>query len=78
MDDNNGGTATATVSITVTDVAEDLPPAPTGLSVTLEDGRFSITWDAVSGADNYEVEYRTGGEEGTWTSVGMTATTSLN
>ena len=39
----NGGTDTAMVVITVTDVAEDLPPAPAGLSVTLA-RMTSVTW----------------------------------
>ncbi len=76
-DDGNGGTATATVNVEVTDVAEDLPPAPTGLDVSLTDGVFTVTWDAVAGADNYEVEYRTGGDEGVWTSAGTATTASL-
>ena len=76
-DDSNGGTDTATVNITVTDVAEDPPPAPTGLSASLSGGTFSLTWGAVSGAGNYEVQYRTGGDQGTWTAAGTAATTGL-
>ena len=76
-DDLRGGRDTATVVITVTDVAEDPPPAPTGLGVSLANGSFSLSWSAVSGAGNYEVQYRTGGEEGTWTAAGTAATTSL-
>ena len=78
VDDGNGGTATATVTITVTDVAEDLPPSPTGVEATLTDGTFTITWTAMSGVDNYEVQYRTGGATGTWTGAGTTTTTSLD
>ena len=36
--DDRDGVATTTVEIEVTDVAEDAPPAPTGLGVTLADG----------------------------------------
>ena len=38
--DERGGTDTATVTVTVTDVAEDPPPVPTGLTVSLADGVF--------------------------------------
>ena len=77
VDDGRGKADMATVDITVSDVPEDLPPAPTGVGVTLTSGTFTITWDAVTGTDNYEVEYRTGGEQGIWTSAGTSATTSL-
>ena len=77
-DDSNGGTDTATVNITVDDVAEDPPPAPTGLDVSLAGGVFAVTWDAVTGAAKYEVQYRTGGDEGTWTAAGEATTTSLD
>ena len=72
------GTDTATVTVTVTDVAENPPPAPTGVDTTLSGGTFTIEWAAVSGTDNYEVQYRTGGTSGTWSSVGTTTTTSLD
>ena len=45
--DGRGGTATATVRIAVTDVAEDTPPAPGGLGVSLTDDTFGVTWSAV-------------------------------
>jgi hypothetical protein len=61
--DNNGGTATASVAITVTDVPEDPPPAPGGLSASLTDSTFTLTWNAVSGADEYEAQYRTSADE---------------
>ena len=78
VDDGNGGTATASVIVTVTDVAEDLPPAPSGVDATLTDDTFTITWTAMSGVDNYEVQYRTGGTAGTWTSAGTSTTTTLD
>ena len=77
-DDGNDGTATTTVTVTVTDVAEDLPPAPTGVSASLTNGTFTISWDRMNGADNYEAQYRTGGATGTWTSAGTSATTTLD
>ena len=75
--DNNGGTATASVTVTVTNVAEGLPPVPEGLSATLANGTFSIAWDAVSGADQYEVQYRTG-PEAAWLDVTDTDTTDTS
>ncbi|MYB77252.1 MAG: hypothetical protein F4X83_09185, partial [Chloroflexi bacterium] len=68
-DGKENGTATATVAITVTNVAEDPPPAPEDLSVSLADDTFSLSWTAVTGADQYRVQYRTGGSESEWTSL---------
>ena len=75
--DNNGGTATASVTVTVTNVAEGLPPVPEGLSATLANGTFSIAWDAVSGADQYEVQYRTS-PEAAWLDVTDTDATDTS
>ena len=74
VDDGRGGTDTATVNIAVTDVAEDPPPAPVGLDVSLADGTFSITWDALTGAARYEAQHRTSG--GNWTALPETTGTS--
>ena len=41
--DGRGGAATTTVGVSVTDVAEDLPPAPQGLSASLADGTFLMS-----------------------------------
>ena len=70
--DDRGGAATATATITVTDVAEDLPPAPEGLEGTLADGTFTLTWTAVEGASSYEVQVTTDAEDAetvTWTAL---------
>ena len=75
--DANGNSATATVDIAVTDVFDDIAPAPGNVDVSLSAGTFTVTWDALTGAANYEAQYRTGGSGGTWTSVGTTATTLL-
>ena len=74
--DGNGGTDTADVYITVTDVAENAPPTPTGLEATLSEGVFTITWGSMNGVTEYRVEYRTGGADGTWTEVETTASAS--
>ena len=56
--DEGGGSATATVEISVTDVSpEDLPPAPEDLAVSLADGTFTITWSAVTDAARYEAQH---------------------
>ena len=38
----------------------DPPPVPEGLSVSVSGATFSFTWTAVTAADQYEVQYRTG------------------
>ena len=35
------------------------PPAPDGVELALADATFTISWDAVSGADKYEPQYQT-------------------
>ena len=51
VSDGNGGSASITVAITVEDVAETLTATPGVTSVAL-------SWEAVSGAAKYRVEYR--------------------
>ena len=70
--DERGGTDTATVTVTVTDVAEDPPPVLTGLTVSLADGVFSLTWDAVTGAAKYEAQWRTDAADAVWTALTKT------
>ena len=70
--DGRGGTATTTVAITVTDVAEDLPPAPQEVVVTLADDTFGITWSAIDGAGLYEVQQRVSGSGVDWAEVETT------
>ena len=69
------GKATAAVEITVTDVAEDTPPAPAGLGVSLRDGGFSIEWDRVTGAGFYEVQLAEG-SAGAWEVIATTTATT--
>ena len=56
--DDTGNTATAAVEIDVTDVQNELSPSPKNFGVSLIDGGFSMTWDAVAGAVRYAVQYR--------------------
>ena len=71
--DDRDGVATTTVEIEVTDVAEDAPPAPTGLGVTLADGQFTATWSAVAGASVYEQQQQVPGSGDGWAAVATTA-----
>ncbi len=74
--DGSGGTATATVSIGVGDVPEDPPPAPQDLEVSLSAGDFTIGWTAVSGASEYEIQYRTD-PQSSWTALPTVTTSSV-
>ena len=64
VNDDNGGTASAEVVVTVTNVPEGLPPMPASLSVSLIDSTFSFTWDTVANAAKYRVQFHTG--DGNW------------
>ena len=79
-DDGNGGTDTAAVTITVTDVAEDAPPAPSGLSAALVDGTFTMSWTALDGVAKYEVQHTTDAADAaavTWTALPEAAGVSV-
>ncbi len=72
-----GGSATATVEISVTDVSpEKLPPAPEDLAVSLADGTFTITWSPLTGAARYEAQHHKVGSIDDWTSLPETTGTS--
>ena len=75
-EDGREGTDSATVTIAVDDVAEDLAPAPTGLSMSLADGVFTLTWDAVDGASRYEAQHRAT-ETDEWTALPETENTTV-
>ncbi len=51
-------------------------PVPTGLSVTLEEDSFTISWSTVTGAGEYEVQHRKEGASGDWTGMPTTTDTS--
>ena len=51
-------------------------PVPEGLSVSLADTTFSITWSAITGEVTYQLQTRTGGEEGEWTGLKETRETT--
>ena len=78
--DDKDGVATTTVEIAVSDVPEDTPPAPVGLSVSLTDDTFGVTWTAVTGASFYEVQQQVSGSGVGWamlaTTTGLSSTYS--
>ena len=53
----------------------DSAPAPQGVSVSLSDSIFTISWNAVADASLYRVQRRTGGA-GEWTSLPAATSTS--
>ena len=65
-DDGNGGTDTATVNITVTDVAEPpgRPAAPSVSGTPGSDTSLTVSWNAPDNTgpdiDNYDLQYRQG------------------
>ena len=71
-DDDNGGTDTLAVTITITDVEEppDRPAAPSVSSVAGNTTSLSVNWTAPSNTgpaiDNYDLRYREG-TSGSWT-----------
>ena len=71
--DDREGVATTTVEIEVTDVAEDAPPAPTGLGVTLADGHLHGDLERVAGASVYELQQQASGSVEGWAAVATTA-----
>ena len=71
-DGREGGGASTTVEIVVTNVAEGAPAAPESVSVEARpDGTFGVSWPAVTGADRYRVS----GDE--WSDAGTTTDTSV-
>ena len=73
--DGRGGTARATVEISVVRAGQSLPAAPQGVSASLENGVFTISWNAVTGAGLYVVEYRAAGAR-FWNTLSYTASTT--
>ena len=59
-------------------IREGLPyvPVPQGVTVSLADGEFTISWSAVTGAAEYRAQYRTGSSEAEWTNLDATTDTS--
>ena len=75
-DGNHAGTDTASVTVSVTDVLDTPPSAPTGTSATHAGGTFTVSWSAVSGADLYRASYRVRGAGGEWTNLPTTTGTT--
>ena len=61
----------------LSDCTEEGPaPAPGGLNATLAGGTFTVTWSAVTGAEEYEVQHRVSGSDDEWESLpAVTGTT---
>lgn len=76
-DGNHAGTDTASVTVSVTDVLDTLPSAPTGASAAHSDGTFTVSWNAVAGADLYRARYIVRGAFGEWTYLPTTTGTTL-
>ena len=78
VNDGNGGTATTSVEIRVTDVSEVTPPVPRGLEADLRirASSFDLSWNTVNGADEYRIQYRIDGSAGKWTNLEATTGTS--
>ena len=79
--DDEGGSATITVTIDVGDLV-DTPPAPRNLAAgTATATSVPLSWDAVAGAATYRVEYRatdTDTATVTWTTDDETLTTTTH
>ena len=52
-------------------------PTPTGLSVSLKDGTFSISWTALPDATRYEVQHRIAGDDDRWSGMDITVDTAV-
>ena len=81
VSDDEDGSATITVTINVGDLV-DTPPAPANLAAgTATATSVPLSWDAVTGAAKYRVEYRatdTDMETVTWTTDEDTLTTATH
>ncbi len=75
---SSGGAATVAVAMTVTNVADTAPPAPTSLAVgTVTATSVPLTWAAVTGAATYRVESRASGAQ-TWSVAADTLTAAAH
>ena len=51
-------------------------PTPSGVSATLSEATFTVTWSAVTGAARYEVQHRVSGTDEEWSGLPSTTGTS--
>ena len=58
-EDSNGGTATMSAAVTVTDVGSELPPTPPDFTVMEVQGGFDMSWRAVPRTSNYVAQWKT-------------------
>ena len=70
------GAWSAVLEAITSDCPDDAPPPPKKPTVSLASSTFTISWGAVTGADQYRAQHRTGGSTGQWTNLGATTSTS--
>ena len=61
-DDMNGGTVSDAFEITVRTSSASAPAQVTGVTVTPRRGALRVNWTAVTGADGYRIEWKSGDE----------------
>ena len=76
VSDGRGGSAIATVTITISDVLDTLAPAPQNFAVALSGTDFSFIWDPVPGASEFRVQFHTGDDQWTEAVTGISGTST--
>ena len=76
VSDGRGGSAIATVTITISDVLDTLAPAPQNFAVALSGTDFSFIWDPVPGTSEFRVQFHTGDDQWTEAVTGISGTST--